>query len=117
MPHDGREHPTEHLGTARSRRAAIDAATRIYLDGGSLDMSALAEDLGVGRTTLYRWVGNREDLLAAALLGAQLRLHHAALTHHGDPASDTVNPRSASRSLSTPTAASPSPRRSCQDRV
>ena len=47
VPHDGREHPTEHLGTARSRRAAIDAATRIYLDGGALDMSALAEELGV----------------------------------------------------------------------
>ena len=42
MPRDGRE----HLGTARSRRAAIDAATRIYLDGGARDMSALAEDLG-----------------------------------------------------------------------
>ena len=78
MPHDGREHPTEHLGTARSRRAAIDAATRIYLDGGALDMSALAEDLGVGRTTLYRWVGNRENLLGTVLAEATVRTFHRA---------------------------------------
>jgi AcrR family transcriptional regulator len=78
MPHDGREHPTEHLGTARSRRAAIDAATRIYLDGGALDMSALAEDLGVGRTTLYRWVGNRENLLSTVLAEATVRTFRKA---------------------------------------
>jgi AcrR family transcriptional regulator len=78
MPHDEREHPTEHLGTARSRRAAIDAATRIYLDGGSLDMSALAEDLGVGRTTLYRWVGNREELLGTVLAEATVRTFRKA---------------------------------------
>jgi AcrR family transcriptional regulator len=78
MPHDGREHATEHLGTARSRRAAIDAATRIYLDGGALDMSALAEDLGVGRTTLYRWVGNRENLLSTVLAEATVRTFRKA---------------------------------------
>ena len=77
-PHDGREHPTEHLGTARSRRAAIDAATRIYLDGGALDMSALAEQLGVGRTTLYRWVGNRENLLSTVLAEATVRTFRKA---------------------------------------
>ena len=78
MPHDGREHPTEHVGTARSRRAAIDAATRIYLDGGALDMSALAEELGVGRTTLYRWVGNRENLLGTVLAEATVRTFRKA---------------------------------------
>ena len=78
MPHDGREHSTEHLGTARSRRAAIDAATRIYLDGGALDMSALAEELGVGRTTLYRWVGNRENLLSTVLAEATVRTFRKA---------------------------------------
>jgi AcrR family transcriptional regulator len=33
-------------------------------------MSALATELGVGRATLYRWAGNREDLLGAVLAEA-----------------------------------------------
>jgi AcrR family transcriptional regulator len=52
---------------ARGPEEAITAATRIYLRGETLDMSALAADLGIGRATLYRWVGNREDLLASVL--------------------------------------------------
>lgn len=33
------------------------------LSGQKLDMSALAEELGVSRSTLFRWVGGRNDLL------------------------------------------------------
>ncbi|WP_198950585.1 QsdR family transcriptional regulator [Kineosporia sp. A_224] len=51
--------------------AAVHAAARAaYLRGDSLDMSALAAELGVGRATLYRWAGNREDLLGAVLSDA-----------------------------------------------
>ena len=39
--------------------AAVDA----YLAGRRLDMQALARGLGVGRATLYRRAGNREQLL------------------------------------------------------
>ena len=39
--------------------AAVDA----YLAGRRLDMQSLARDLGVGRATLYRRAGNREQLL------------------------------------------------------
>jgi AcrR family transcriptional regulator len=52
---------------ARSPEEVITAATRTYLRGEALDMSALAADLGIGRATLYRWVGNREDLLTSVL--------------------------------------------------
>lgn len=71
--------PTQHLGTTLSRRAAIDAATRVYLAGQPLDMSALADELGVGRSTLYRWVGNREDLLATVLAEAAERTYRKVL--------------------------------------
>jgi AcrR family transcriptional regulator len=40
---------------------------RSYMLGEPLDMSALAAELGIGRATLYRWVGNREELLARVL--------------------------------------------------
>lgn len=61
------------LGTALSRQAAVDAATRLYLAGKPVDMSALAAELGIGRSTLYRLVGNREDLLATVLAEATER--------------------------------------------
>jgi AcrR family transcriptional regulator len=43
---------------------AFAAAREVYLAGERLDMRDLAEKLGVGRTTLYRWCGDREQLLS-----------------------------------------------------
>lgn len=49
------------------RQAALEAATRRYLAGQRIDMSEIAGELGVGRATLYRWVGNHDCLLAEVL--------------------------------------------------
>ncbi|MGC0366172.1 AcrR family transcriptional regulator [Rhodococcus sp. 27YEA15] len=62
------------------RRRAIDTAASMYLAEEPLDMSALAERLGVGRATLYRWVGNREELLATVLSEATERTYRKAIT-------------------------------------
>lgn len=67
------------LSAGSGRRRAIDAATRVYLGGEKLDMSALADDLGASRATLYRWVGNRDDLLAAVLAEATKRTYVRAI--------------------------------------
>jgi AcrR family transcriptional regulator len=48
------------------RSTPLDAfllARRKFLAAERIDMSALAEELGVNRVTLYRWVGSREQLL------------------------------------------------------
>jgi AcrR family transcriptional regulator len=58
---------------------AVRAATRTYLRGEPLDMSALAAELGIGRATLYRWVGNREELLATVLAAGTERTFRAAI--------------------------------------
>lgn len=42
-------------------------------------MSALATELGVGRATLYRWAGNREDILGAVLAEATERTFRSAV--------------------------------------
>jgi AcrR family transcriptional regulator len=42
---------------------ALKLARRRFLAGERIDMSGLAEELGVNRVTLYRWVGSREQLL------------------------------------------------------
>jgi AcrR family transcriptional regulator len=56
----------------------VEAATHVYLRGEPLDMSALAAELGIGRATLYRWVGNREDLLARVLAESTERTFRSA---------------------------------------
>jgi AcrR family transcriptional regulator len=48
------------------RSTPLDAfllARRKFLAAERIDMSALADELGVNRVTLYRWVGSREQLL------------------------------------------------------
>jgi AcrR family transcriptional regulator len=66
------------LGTALTRRAVINAATQAYLRGEAMDMSALAAQLGIGRSTLYRLVGNRDDLLGVVLAEATERTFRRA---------------------------------------
>jgi AcrR family transcriptional regulator len=53
--------------TGQQRRPTpLDAfrlARRTFLAAERIDMSAMADQLGVNRVTLYRWVGSREQLL------------------------------------------------------
>lgn len=46
---------------------ALVAARRWFLAGRRLDMQELADEIGVNRATLYRWVGSREHLLGEVL--------------------------------------------------
>jgi AcrR family transcriptional regulator len=46
---------------------ALKAARRHFLNKERVDMVELAGELGVGRATLYRWVGSREQLLGEVL--------------------------------------------------
>ncbi|GAA5024645.1 QsdR family transcriptional regulator [Kitasatospora paranensis] len=50
-----------------NRELAVQYARRVFLHGDRLDMRTLASALDVGRSTLYRWVGDRETLLARIL--------------------------------------------------
>ncbi|WP_067886081.1 QsdR family transcriptional regulator [Actinomadura chibensis] len=63
--------------------AAVAAASAHYLRGEPIDMSALAAELGVGRATLYRWVGSRERLLAAVLAEMAERTFRVAVRDVG----------------------------------
>src|SRR5436305_14956005 len=59
-----------NAGLTRTRptpAAAFHAARRMYLKGRRVDMQALAAELEVSRTTLYRWTGQREQLLSDVL--------------------------------------------------
>jgi AcrR family transcriptional regulator len=54
-------------GPAGGHAEVVRAATRHYLRGAPIDMTSLAAELGLGRATLYRRVGNHEHLLGLVL--------------------------------------------------
>ncbi|WIB68994.1 QsdR family transcriptional regulator [Curtobacterium sp. MCBD17_035] len=46
---------------------AFRSARHRFVDGERIDMGRLAAELGVDRTSLFRWVGNRDQLLSEVL--------------------------------------------------
>ncbi|MGW6425194.1 QsdR family transcriptional regulator [Nocardia sp. NPDC055053] len=69
-------------GTGHSKAQAdqaVSVARRKFLEGDRLDMQKLATELGVDRTTLFRWVGNRDHLLATVLWSLAEPTHRAAV--------------------------------------
>lgn len=61
---------TSEAAPARQRATAADAlalARRRFQAAERIDMGSLAEELGVNRVTLYRWVGSRNRLLVEVL--------------------------------------------------
>ncbi|MFC8384920.1 QsdR family transcriptional regulator [Nocardia sp. NPDC056952] len=52
---------------AASRDDVLDAAVQVFLAGNRVDANAIAAQLGLGRTSIYRWFGSRDGLLGAAL--------------------------------------------------
>jgi AcrR family transcriptional regulator len=52
---------------------AFAAARRRFAAGERMDMQGLADELGINRVTLYRWVGSREQLITEVLWSATER--------------------------------------------
>jgi len=63
---------------AASREDVLGAATARYLRGVRVDVRAITAELGLGRSTVYRWFGSREGLLAEVLIRAGEPLVDAA---------------------------------------
>jgi AcrR family transcriptional regulator len=56
----------------------VQAALDRYLHGRRVDVQAVAAELGLGRTTIYRWFGSRDGLLGEVLARAAEPLLDAA---------------------------------------
>jgi AcrR family transcriptional regulator len=63
---------------AASRAEVLDAALYRYLRGRRVDVQAIAAELGLGRTTIYRWFGSREELIGEVVFRAAEPLIDAA---------------------------------------
>ncbi|MGH2989504.1 MAG: QsdR family transcriptional regulator [Solirubrobacterales bacterium] len=60
--------PRRGRPAAATREQVLDAATQRYLRGRRVDVQAIAAELGLGRTTIYRWFGSREELIGDVLV-------------------------------------------------
>jgi AcrR family transcriptional regulator len=70
------EQPTRGRGrpAAASREDVLEAALYRYLRGRRVDVKEIAAELGLGRTTIYRWFGSREKLIGEILIGLVTQL-------------------------------------------
>jgi AcrR family transcriptional regulator len=55
---------------AASREDVLALALHAYLHGERVDVQAIAAELGLGRTTIYRWFGSREGLIGEVVVRA-----------------------------------------------
>lgn len=58
---------SDRLDSHPDATRAFAAARETFIAGQRVDMSRLATSLGVDRTSLFRWVGNRDALLSEVL--------------------------------------------------
>ncbi|KUF08213.1 MAG: hypothetical protein KA158_04925 [Leucobacter sp.] len=58
---------SDRLDTRDDAMRAFEGAREAFIAGNRISMGELAADLGVDRTSLFRWVGNRDALLSEVL--------------------------------------------------
>jgi AcrR family transcriptional regulator len=67
-----------------SREDVLALAMSRYVRGRRVDVQAIAGELGLGRTTIYRWFGSRDELLGEVLVRAgKPLLEHARASAQG----------------------------------
>jgi AcrR family transcriptional regulator len=62
--------PRRGRPAAASRADVLNLAMRHYLRGRRVDVQAIASELGLGRTTVYRWFGSRDELIGEVIVSA-----------------------------------------------
>jgi AcrR family transcriptional regulator len=61
------EAPRRGRPAAASRAQVLALAMHRYLRGRRVDVHELATELGLGRTTIYRWFGSRDELIGEVI--------------------------------------------------
>lgn len=66
------EAPPKRRGrkAAATREDVLALVMHRYLRGLRVDVQAISTELGVGRTTIYRWFGSRDELIGAVIVRA-----------------------------------------------
>lgn len=92
MPIVSPEAPNGELPTFRrpKREDALDFAQAAFLAGQRVDIGTLATQLSVGRSTLHRWFGTREQLLELVLVHLTQQFSVAAQVELGNDGEDPL---------------------------
>jgi AcrR family transcriptional regulator len=61
------EAPRRGRPAAATRAQVLALATHRYLRGRRVDVHEIATELGLGRTTIYRWFGSRDGLIGEVI--------------------------------------------------
>lgn len=78
---------SQRLATHPDAARAFVIARQLFLAGERIDMGELAASVGVDRTSLFRWVGNRDELLSEVLWSLAVpTLNHLDASTAGDGA-------------------------------
>ena len=64
--------------------SVLSLARKRFIQGRRIDMGELGADLGVSRATLFRWVGNRDQLTADILRDLATKTFRDAQAAHAD---------------------------------
>jgi AcrR family transcriptional regulator len=59
---------------AATREDVVAAAARRFVAGERIDVQAIVAETGVGRATVHRWFGTRENLVGAAIVALSERV-------------------------------------------
>src|SRR5436309_14418417 len=62
--------PRRGRRAAASREDVLEAVMHRYLRGRRIDVQEIAAELGLGRTTIYRWFGSRDKLIVEVVAKA-----------------------------------------------
>jgi AcrR family transcriptional regulator len=82
--------PRRGRPAAASREDVLAAAMHRYLRGRRVDVRSIAAELGLGRSTIYRWFGSREQLLGEVLVRAADPLLDEARAEAGGHGADAL---------------------------
>jgi AcrR family transcriptional regulator len=55
---------------AATREDVLSLVMHRYLRGRRVDVQAISSELGIGRTTIYRWFGSRDELIGEVIVQA-----------------------------------------------
>src|SRR6478672_7381733 len=55
---------------AATQEDVVEAGLHRYLRGRRVDVQAIAAEIGVGRATIYRWFGSRDNLIGEVVIRA-----------------------------------------------
>jgi AcrR family transcriptional regulator len=66
----GADAPRRGRPAGATREDVLGLAMSRFLRGRRIDVQEIASELGIGRTTIYRWFGSRDDLIGEVVVRA-----------------------------------------------